>query len=111
MSTVIMSYYNELKKNKIHADLIANEVIERDFRNSFESNRDKVFLLHNRKKNPLGYALKVKKILENGNYDIVHIHGNSATLILELFAIRKIKIIKVVHGHGVTTSHPIIHSM
>ena len=40
-----------------------------------------VFVLPMRNRDPLTYVKKLTKIIRDGNYDIVHAHGNSCTLL------------------------------
>lgn len=110
MSTVIVNYYNELKKT-VHADLIANDTIEDEYKKLFIENGDEVFLLKCRKKNPILYMRKIFLIARSKDYDIIYIHGNSGTLILELLALKNIKSKVIVHAHGVKTNHFFIHKL
>lgn len=111
MSSVIMNYYNELKTMGVHADLVANGYIEDDFKKSFELNGDQVFVLKTRSKRPILYIKELRKIAEAKNYEIIYIHGNSGTLVLETEAVKKSSAKIVIHAHGVRTNHPVIHKI
>lgn len=54
-----------------------------------------------RGKNPLKYLVKLRKIVKNNNYDVIHIHGNSSTMLLELLACKKTNSLLIVHTHNV----------
>lgn len=94
----IRNFYNELKKNN-HVDIVAP-----DFNYSFL----KTMPLHNgtklykisRKKNPIVYLYKLSKLINKNDYDIVHIHGNSSTMSLELMACKKSNAVVIVHTHN-----------
>lgn len=112
ISTVIMNYYQNMEKKEIQFDFVVNEMIDKNYRAGIEQNEDRIFFLNNRKKNPFRYMRKLKEILKNGEYDIVHIHGNSSTMILELFAAKKYKkSVKIVHGHNVETDYIFLNKL
>lgn len=108
ITSVILNFYNKLKE-KIHFDFIASRGISIDVRNCIDE-KSKVFVCSNRMKQPISYYFEIKQIIENGNYDIVHIHGNSTTMSLELFAIGN-KSKKIVHGHNVKTNFKILNKL
>ena len=66
--------------------------------------------LPSRYKKPIRYALALYGLLKNGNYDILHINGSSAFLILELligwFAKTKVRI---AHSRNTMCNHKNIH--
>lgn len=56
-------------------------------------------------KRPIKYMLELKNIISHGKYDIVHIHKNSAAIILPFLITREFKDIKVfVHSHNTKPS-------
>ena len=56
-------------------------------------------------KNPFKYMNDLKQIIKNGEYDIIHIHKNSAANILPFCVTNKFKNIKVfVHSHNTKPS-------
>ncbi len=111
MSMVIMNYYQYMDRTNIHFDFIANNYIDKSFKNIIEKNGDRVYILKSRNKYPFNYIKTLRELYKKNHYTAVHIHGNSATIELELFAFRKIKIYKIVHAHGVNTQHPFIHKI
>lgn len=58
-----------------------------------------VHLLPGRKKHLLSYIKALENLVRNGRYDIVHIHGNSSTMALDLFACRAAGI-RITHCHN-----------
>ncbi|HMM00275.1 MAG TPA: glycosyltransferase [Bacilli bacterium] len=68
-----------------------------------------LFTIAGRNRHPFRYASKLKKIISNGKYDAVHIHGNSATMAVELFAAKRAKCpIRIVHSRNTKCDHRII---
>lgn len=110
MSTIIMNYYRFMDKSEISFDFVCNGEINEIYINQFEDN---YFLLHNRNRKPFSYIKKLSEIIRNGNYDIVHIHGNSALMQTELEAVKKsgVDCVKIVHSHNTTCSHMKLHKL
>ena len=56
-------------------------------------------------KHPLKYMKDLDRVIEEGNYDVIHIHKNSAAIILPFLVTRKHKNVKVfVHSHNTKPS-------
>lgn len=110
MSTIIMNYHKYIDESKIHFDFVVNEYIEDIYRKQIEEKNGKIFILKNRNKFPFLYIKNLRKIIRQGNYDVIHIHGNSALMTVELIASNKErKAKKLVHAHNTDCTHKIIH--
>ena len=108
---VIMNYYTNMKSDSVKFDFIVHTNVDERLGNRIEDNGDKVFTLPNRKKNVYSYIRHLQRILEDGKYDIMHVHGNSALMEIELFAARKIKIKKIVHAHSTQCTYKILNRL
>lgn len=108
---VIMNYYTNMKSDSVKFDFIAHTNIDERLRKRIEDNGDKIFILPNRKKSVYSYIRQLQRILEDGKYDIMHVHGNSALMEIELFAARKIKIKKIVHAHNTQCTYKILNRL
>lgn len=106
---VIMNYYTNMKSDSVKFDFIAHTSVDPGLRKRIENNGDKVFTLPNRKKNVYSYIRKLRRILKDGKYDIMHVHGNSALMEIELFAARKMKIKKIVHAHNTQCTYKVLN--
>lgn len=112
ISTVIMNYYNELDKSNLKIDFIANNKINEKFKKSIEERHDKIYILKNRKKNPIAYFLNLMKIMKKNNYDIVHIHGNSSLMQIELTCALMASIpMRIVHAHSTECDFKILNRL
>ncbi|MDE6519955.1 MAG: glycosyltransferase [Ruminococcus sp.] len=112
MSTVIMNYYR-YTKDSVRYDFVVNGRIDDCYREELNKNGEKIFILNKRQTNPLGYIMKLSKIIKEGNYDIVHIHGNSALMLIDLLACKLSgkNTVKVVHGHNTDCTHRNLHRL
>jgi len=99
MSQIILEYYETLK-NKVSFDIVTHSLFEEQYKNRVSEN-SKIFILPSRKKKTLKYISRLRTIIKQESYDIIHIHGNSALMSIELKAIRKFTNAKIiVHCHG-----------
>ena len=54
----------------------------------------------------------LKNILKNNNYDIIHIHGNSALMVSETIVAKYSKVpVRIVHSHNTTCNHKFLHKL
>lgn len=109
MSTFIMNYAIEFLRNGIEVDIAYNTEMSEEYSHEIQKNGGNVYCLGNRNFNILPYIIKLKRIIKKNKYDVVYIHGNSSTIVADVLASKKFKNKIVVHAHGVTTNHPIIH--
>ncbi|MDT2877632.1 glycosyltransferase [Lactococcus lactis] len=107
ISTVIMNYYDILRKNS-SIEFVINKLIDLDYKKHIESTGGKIYNFGSRNRNPIHYSCKLRELIKKEKYDVVYIHGNSSTLAVELFSARNLQIPKVVHAHNVVTDHPFI---
>jgi len=62
--------------------------------------------------NPMRYLKDLRKVIGEEKYDIVHVHGNSATMVLEMIAARQAGCkVRIAHSHNTTCRHQKIHRL
>lgn len=111
MSSMIMNYYKNFDHEKISVDILVNKQIDDEYKKNIEQNNDRVYIFKNRNKFPLSYIKMLKNLASKNKYDIVYVHGNSATMAAEEFALKKTDSKIIVHAHGETTEHPLLHKI
>ena len=110
ISAVIQNYYMAMDKKDIVMDFIAVDDPSPEYQKFFEENHLNCFVIY--KKNPLKYFLSLIKTARNGDYDVVHIHGNSANMALEMLACYMAGIkVRIGHSHNTATLHPFTHKI
>lgn len=104
ITQVIKNYLKYINRECFVVDLVSINMPEKDLLNYINKTESNVFVLPNRMKNPLLYMIKLYWIAEE--YDIVHIHGNSATMVMELI-VTKLKHIehRIVHCHNTSCKY------
>lgn len=113
VSNVIMNYALNLDKEKYDITILAAKPICEDYINQLNQAGVNFIEIPDKKgKNPFKYYLKLCSIINKKNFDIVHIHGNSATIALELIilSLKRIKV-RIAHCHNTKCSNPKIHKL
>ena len=87
ISSVVMQFLDYINLSKYKVSILCNNYIDDEYKKVIK-NKGINFFTFERKKKPLSYFLYLKKLNDDNNYDIVHIHGNSATMILETLALK-----------------------
>lgn len=111
ISSVITNYYKEMKNYDIQIDFIVNKKIEPCYLDIIDENKSNIYIL-DRNRNPMKYMLQLYFIIKKNSYDVIHVHGNSATMIVDLFpaVLGKVKV-RIAHSHNTKCSHPFIHAI
>lgn len=110
ITNVILKHCKRLSSESYQFELVHSLGIEDRVRDDFELNNIPLHNISNRNDDTFKYVRDLFRIMKQGNYDIVHVHGNSSTMIIELL-IAKLAGIKnrVAHGHSSTNKHRVIH--
>lgn len=77
IESFLLNVYKLIDKEKIQFDFIEYGEVERNFNNRYTDLGAKIYILPDRKKNPLLASKKLKEIVKKYNYQVVHIHKNS----------------------------------
>lgn len=111
ITNVIMNYGMRIGKDKFELTIIAGNPVESIYEDKLKQEGIKIVKLPPKKKNPLSYYREMWKELKN-NYQIVHIHCNSATNVVELMMAKLVGIkVRIIHSHNVTCDHALIHQI
>lgn len=112
VSAVVMNYYTFMDKSGMQIDFVIPNKVEERFINQIEGNGGKLYELFMKEKNVILYFAKLLKIIRAGNYDIVHAHGNSSTLFLEMAAAKIAGVkVRIAHSHNSTCAHKIVNKI
>lgn len=110
ISNVAKNYYLYQNHKKVGMDLLTINEIPKSLENEIERNGDRNFVFSYRNINPLKYIINLSKLVKANKYDIVHIHGNSNTMFVDLWAamLGGCKI-RIAHSHNTKCDHPLIN--
>lgn len=112
ISNVVMNYCKELDKNKFDVNVIAGTPISEVYHQDACENNIAIWELPSRKKQTKQYYQKLWSVLKREKFDIVHVHGNSATITMELFlAWQSGTRVRIAHSHNTTCSNMKVHKL
>ncbi|MCZ0717178.1 glycosyltransferase [Aerococcus kribbianus] len=110
ITQVILNNYISMDKSDMHFDFAFINEPTNAQKNLFNENGSNFYVLPNRHKNLVKYIKKLSEILKIGSYDVIHIHGNSRTMALELKLAKKHGVrLRIPHGHSTFTKYPNLH--
>ena len=101
VESVVMNYYRHIDRNKIQFDFICDDDSTNIPYKEIEKLGGKVILIPPYQK-IFKYHKKLKKVLKEGNYKIVHSHINTLS-VFSLFAAKSAGVpIRIAHSHSTT---------
>lgn len=111
ITTNMLNYIN-LTKNNYKYTVLSMMYNEKKIINQLENMGCDVKYFPNRKKSIFKYIIFLINLLRQNKYDIIHVHGNSATMGLELLIAKYYKIpIRIAHNHNMICNHIILHQI
>lgn len=112
ITSVVMNYYRNINRDKIQFDFAIAEKIHNTIENEINNLGGRVFKLPSRKKNTLKYVKALKRIVKEKEYEIVHVHGNSGTMLMETLLAKMVRIKKIiVHCHSTKCNYPTLNKI
>jgi glycosyltransferase involved in cell wall biosynthesis len=109
LASVMLNYYRSLDKKGVQIDFASTNTITPDLNDEIQKNGSKYYQLPKRK-NIIRYWKAVKCL--SRNYDVVHLHANSSTAVIELSAAKNAGVPKRIHhNHTSKTQHPFINAL
>ena len=112
ITNVILNYYRAIDKTDLQMDFVVPNQVADDLKKEIESEGSQIYTINNRMKNPFAYMFKLQKIIRKNKYDIVHAHGNSHTLTLEMYSAKKCGVpVRIPHSHSTSCKYKRVHKM
>ncbi|MCX7883738.1 MAG: glycosyltransferase family 1 protein [Caloramator sp.] len=112
ITNVILNYYRAMDKTNIQIDFVVPNEIRDDLKGEFESNGSHIYIIKGRNKRSLLYINELTKLINKNKYDIIHAHGNSCTLAIEMYAAKKAGVkVRIPHSHNTKTKYIIVHQL
>ncbi len=106
ISSVVTNYYLYKNHNEVKMDILTINPVSEKLDKEMSIHGDHNYILPFRNKKPIKYVTTLKEIIRKNGYQIVHVHGCSATLFVEMFAAKLSGIqIRIAHSHNTTCDH------
>ena len=80
----ILQYVKAMDKTDMQIDILSAVASNSQVVDEFERIGCAVIRLENRNKHTIQYVIQLAKLIRKKKYDIVHVHGNSATLAIDI---------------------------
>ena len=111
ITSVIYNYCNNMNRDGINFTFLAYSNIPKEINDKFKKIGN-IIIVPNRKKDLKNYIKSLKQIMTNNYFDVVHIHGNSFTMLIEASLAKKSKVKKIiVHSHSTNCDHPFLNKL
>lgn len=112
ITNVIMNLFSAMDKQDIHMDMAAAHEPGAEYAAAFARHGGEIFVLRRSMRNPVGYVRALAKRIQAGGYDGIHVHGNSATMVLEMLAARLAGCkMRIAHSHNTTCKYMQVHKL
>lgn len=112
LTTVMMNYYRIMDKTGMQIDVVSCNAASPSLIDELSKNGGRYIQLSDRKKHTVQYVRDLCRLLKHERYDVIHIHGNSATMLIELFPAWILGIKKrIVHVHTTKNRHRLAHAV
>ena len=101
ITSFVMNYYRQFDPGRIRADFVLPNAPAERVLLEISENGGQVFVLPERNRNPFRYYWRLKELIQSNGYDVVHAHGNSATLYVAMLAARRAGVgVRIAHSHN-----------
>lgn len=106
ITNVITNYYKYQDHTKIHMDIVTINEVSAGFADELKKHHSQNYVLSYRNSNPVRYVYELTKIIKRGKYQVVHVHGCSATMAVEMLAAKLARVkVRISHSHNTKCDH------
>lgn len=112
ITNVIFNYLSAMEREQDVIDYVSLNNPSEVYRKDIEKQGGKLYVLPRSSKSICKYWNGLRKLIKKNQYDVVHIHGNSHTVTLELSAAKAAGCaVRIVHAHNTMCKHKLLHTM
>lgn len=112
LATVMMNYYRNINKENYKIDFASTNESETVLIDELKEYGGRYYNLGDRKKSLVKYMLNLMSLIRKEKYDVIHVNGNSATMVFELFVAWLFGVKKrIAHGHTTRSNYPKMHNI
>ena len=113
--TSLLNYYCHIDPAKVQLDFLIPNTAPSDLRAKFTEYGNTIIEMDNHgkklyKSRPFSYYLRLKKMLKQNHYDVVHVHGSSSMMVVHLLAAKHAGVkVRIAHSRNTKSNHPFLH--
>lgn len=106
ISMTLLNYAKNMDTKDVQLGFVTINKLEPEMENEILKLNGNIHELNSRNTNPIKYVMSLAKLIRKEKYEVVHIHGNSATMAVDLMgAFLGGAKIRAPHSHNTTCSH------
>ncbi|MCM1527311.1 MAG: glycosyltransferase [Clostridium sp.] len=110
--TVMMNYYRAMDKTELQIDFASCNIAVSSLIDELDRNGSRYIHLSDRKGHTLQYIRDLSRTLKQERYDVIHIHGNSATMLIELLPAWLLGVkTRITHVHTTKGNYGLAHAV
>lgn len=111
ITNVIFNYLSAMNVQGYLFDYVSLNDPDEPFKQAISRIGGRLFVISRTMKTIVSYVTSLKRIIKDNKYDIVHIHGNSHTVVIELLAARLARCsVRIVHAHSTRCNSIALHN-
>lgn len=111
ITSVIYNYTSAMDRSDLQISFLTYGDLKPAVRERFEA-LGEILFVSDRKQSTLAYVKDYIALLKKHRFDVVHINGNSGTMVMEVLLAKLCGVRNVmVHAHSTRTSHPFINAV
>ncbi|WP_010246419.1 glycosyltransferase family 1 protein [Acetivibrio cellulolyticus] len=106
ISNVATNYYIYQDHKEIKMDVVSINPVNEKFKKELDKSGGRNFVIEYRNRKPISYVKKLRRIIKDNGYQIVHVHGCSCTMFVEMLAAKLAGVkVRIPHSHNTTCDH------
>ncbi len=102
VESMVMNYYRHMNRELIQFDFVTCSQTPERYDEEIKGLGGKIYRLPSRAKHPFRYMIRLKEVIKENKYKIVHIHQNSASMSMDAFS-AKLCGVRAIIGHSHNT--------
>lgn len=111
ITSVIYNYTKAMDRSDLQISFLTYGDLKPAVRERFEA-LGEILFVSDRKQSTLAYVKDYVALLKKHRFDVVHINGNSGTMVIEVLLAKLCGVKNVmVHAHSTRTSHPFVNAV
>ena len=112
ITTVMLNYAENMDRTGLQLDFLAINDVEESLRARIAVMGAQLYVIEGRNRHPLRYLRTLRRLIRANGYQVVHAHGNSCTLAVEMLAARLGGArARCAHSHNTTCNSALVHRL
>ncbi len=112
VTSVILNIISSVHDNTVIFDIVCKNTPEIGYSSYIEQMGSRIFVIPRSSSHPIRYIKSLTALLKENKYDIVHAHGNSSSLLMEMIACILAGVrIRICHSHSTSCSNVFLHRL